>query len=40
MCGYMCLDSSSQTQADVFKLTFEQQPDSRVRTTNICRNSV
>lgn len=27
--GYMCLDSSSQSQADTFKLVFDEQPDSR-----------
>ncbi|XP_029006503.1 recombining binding protein suppressor of hairless-like protein [Betta splendens] len=30
VCGYMCLDSSRQSQADVFKLMFEEQPDSRM----------
>ncbi|XP_043978506.1 recombining binding protein suppressor of hairless-like protein [Gambusia affinis] len=29
ICGYMCLDSSSQSQADAFKLLFDEQPDSR-----------
>ncbi|KAM9758394.1 recombining binding protein suppressor of hairless-like protein isoform 3-T5 [Menidia menidia] len=28
-CGYMCLDSSSQSQADTFKLVFDEQPNSR-----------
>ncbi|XP_075869455.1 recombining binding protein suppressor of hairless-like protein [Nelusetta ayraudi] len=28
LCGYMCLDSTSQSQADAFKLAFDQQPDS------------
>ncbi|XP_069372088.1 recombining binding protein suppressor of hairless-like protein isoform X2 [Paralichthys olivaceus] len=28
MCGYMCLDNSSQSQADTFKLVFDEQPDS------------
>ncbi|RVE72649.1 hypothetical protein OJAV_G00039420 [Oryzias javanicus] len=28
--GYMCLDSSSQSQADTFKLVFDEQPESRV----------
>lgn len=27
----MCLDISSQSQADTFKLVFDEQPDSRVR---------
>ncbi|KAF6717412.1 Recombining binding protein suppressor of hairless-like protein [Oryzias melastigma] len=27
--GYMCLDSSSQSQADTFKLVFDEQPESR-----------
>lgn len=27
--GYMCLDSTSQSQAEAFKLVFEEQPDSR-----------
>ncbi|GAA6230618.1 recombining binding protein suppressor of hairless-like protein isoform X3 [Lates japonicus] len=27
--GYMCLDSSSQSQADTFKLVFDEQPNSR-----------
>uniref|UniRef100_A0A8C7WSN0 Recombination signal binding protein for immunoglobulin kappa J region-like n=1 Tax=Oryzias sinensis TaxID=183150 RepID=A0A8C7WSN0_9TELE len=27
--GYMCLDISSQSQADTFKLVFDEQPDSR-----------
>lgn len=31
VCGYMCLDSSSQSQADAFKLVFDEQPNSRVR---------
>lgn len=31
LCGYMSLDSSSQSQADAFKLVFDQQSDSRVR---------
>lgn len=31
LCGYMCLDSTSQSQADAFKLAFDQQPDSTVR---------
>ncbi|KAJ7998774.1 hypothetical protein DPEC_G00208370 [Dallia pectoralis] len=30
LCGYMSLDSSSAAQADSFKLTFEDQPDSRM----------
>ncbi len=30
VCGYMCLDSCSQSQADTFKLVFDQQPNSRV----------
>ncbi|XP_030275697.1 recombining binding protein suppressor of hairless-like protein [Sparus aurata] len=30
LCGYMCLDSSSQSQADSFKLIFDQQPNSRM----------
>ncbi|XP_036957645.1 recombining binding protein suppressor of hairless-like protein [Acanthopagrus latus] len=30
LCGYMCLDSSSQSQADSFKLVFDQQPNSRM----------
>lgn len=29
--GYMCLDSSSQSQADSFKLVFDQQSNSKVR---------
>ncbi|XP_026205240.1 recombining binding protein suppressor of hairless-like protein [Anabas testudineus] len=29
VCGYMCLDSSSQSQADTFKLIFDEQPNSR-----------
>ncbi|XP_032405292.1 recombining binding protein suppressor of hairless-like protein [Xiphophorus hellerii] len=29
ICGYMCLDSSSQSQADAFKLLFDEQPNSR-----------
>ncbi|KAK2861509.1 hypothetical protein Q5P01_001042 [Channa striata] len=29
LCGYMCLDSSSQSQADTFKLVFDEQPNSR-----------
>ncbi|XP_017287000.1 recombining binding protein suppressor of hairless-like protein isoform X2 [Kryptolebias marmoratus] len=29
ICGYMCLDSSSQSQADTFKLVFDEQPNSR-----------
>ncbi|KAF7207571.1 recombining binding protein suppressor of hairless-like protein isoform X1 [Nothobranchius furzeri] len=29
MCGYMCLDSVSQSQADAFKLIFDEQPNSR-----------
>ncbi|XP_059185442.1 recombining binding protein suppressor of hairless-like protein isoform X2 [Centropristis striata] len=28
--GYMCLDSSSQCQADSFKLVFDEQPNSRM----------
>lgn len=28
LCGYMCLDSSSQSQADAYKLIFDEQPDS------------
>ncbi|GLD58042.1 recombining binding protein suppressor of hairless-like protein isoform X2, partial [Lates japonicus] len=28
--GYMCLDSSSQSQADTFKLVFDEQPNSRM----------
>ncbi|XP_069025689.1 recombining binding protein suppressor of hairless-like protein [Embiotoca jacksoni] len=27
--GYMCLDSASQSQADTFKLVFDEQPNSR-----------
>uniref|UniRef100_A0A3Q3M5W0 Recombination signal binding protein for immunoglobulin kappa J region-like n=1 Tax=Mastacembelus armatus TaxID=205130 RepID=A0A3Q3M5W0_9TELE len=30
VCGYMCLDSSSQSQADTFKLLFDEQPNSRL----------
>ncbi|CAN9512582.1 unnamed protein product [Ophioblennius macclurei] len=30
VCGYMCLDSSSQSQADAFKLVFDEQPNSRL----------
>uniref|UniRef100_A0A3B5B1K7 Recombining binding protein suppressor of hairless-like protein n=1 Tax=Stegastes partitus TaxID=144197 RepID=A0A3B5B1K7_9TELE len=30
LCGYMCLDSSSQSQADTFKLIFDEQPNSRM----------
>ncbi|XP_047439551.1 recombining binding protein suppressor of hairless-like protein isoform X2 [Mugil cephalus] len=30
VCGYMCLDSSSQSQADSFKLVFDEQPNSRM----------
>ncbi|XP_078027744.1 recombining binding protein suppressor of hairless-like protein isoform X2 [Epinephelus lanceolatus] len=30
VCGYMCLDSSSQSQADTFKLVFDEQPNSRM----------
>ncbi|XP_067361235.1 recombining binding protein suppressor of hairless-like protein isoform X2 [Channa argus] len=30
LCGYMCLDSSSQSQADMFKLVFDEQPNSRM----------
>ncbi|XP_013771322.1 recombining binding protein suppressor of hairless-like protein [Pundamilia nyererei] len=30
VCGYMCLDSSSQSQADAFKLVFDEQPNSRM----------
>lgn len=33
ICGYMCLDSSSQSQADSFKLVFDEQPKSKVRET-------
>ncbi|XP_037535611.1 recombining binding protein suppressor of hairless-like protein [Nematolebias whitei] len=29
LCGYMCLDSSSQSQADTFKLIFDEQPNSK-----------
>ncbi|KAM7421856.1 hypothetical protein PAMA_010083 [Pampus argenteus] len=29
VCGYMCLDSSSQSQSDTFKLVFDEQPNSR-----------
>ncbi|XP_074532301.1 recombining binding protein suppressor of hairless-like protein [Halichoeres trimaculatus] len=29
VCGYMCLDSCSQSQADTFKLVFDEQPNSR-----------
>ncbi|XP_068449877.1 recombining binding protein suppressor of hairless-like protein [Clinocottus analis] len=29
LCGYMCLDSSAQSQVDSFKLAFDEQPDSR-----------
>uniref|UniRef100_A0AAQ4R432 Recombination signal binding protein for immunoglobulin kappa J region like n=1 Tax=Gasterosteus aculeatus aculeatus TaxID=481459 RepID=A0AAQ4R432_GASAC len=29
-CGYMCLDSSAQSQADSFKLAFDEQQDSRM----------
>uniref|UniRef100_A0A8C6SJU0 Recombination signal binding protein for immunoglobulin kappa J region-like n=1 Tax=Neogobius melanostomus TaxID=47308 RepID=A0A8C6SJU0_9GOBI len=28
--GYMCLDSTSQSQADAFKLMFDEQPNSRL----------
>ncbi|XP_023254701.1 recombining binding protein suppressor of hairless-like protein [Seriola lalandi dorsalis] len=28
VCGYMCLDSSTQSQADTFKLIFDEQPNS------------
>lgn len=31
VCGYMCLDSSGQSQAETFKLIFDEQPNSRVR---------
>lgn len=34
--GYMCLDSSSQSQADTFKLVFDEQPNSRVRELCVC----
>lgn len=30
LCGYMCLDSSTQSQADTYKLMFDEQPNSRV----------
>ncbi|XP_028284597.1 recombining binding protein suppressor of hairless-like protein isoform X2 [Parambassis ranga] len=30
LCGYMCLDSSTQSQADMFKLVFDEQPNSRM----------
>ncbi|XP_042366559.1 recombining binding protein suppressor of hairless-like protein [Plectropomus leopardus] len=30
VCGYMCLDSSSQSQAESFKLVFDEQPNSRM----------
>uniref|UniRef100_A0A3Q3ET01 Recombination signal binding protein for immunoglobulin kappa J region-like n=1 Tax=Labrus bergylta TaxID=56723 RepID=A0A3Q3ET01_9LABR len=30
LCGYMCLDSCSQSQADSFKLVFDEQPTSRM----------
>ncbi|XP_039971994.1 recombining binding protein suppressor of hairless-like protein isoform X2 [Xiphias gladius] len=30
VCGYMCLDSSSQSQADTFKLVFDEQPNSKM----------
>ncbi|XP_071350284.1 recombining binding protein suppressor of hairless-like protein isoform X2 [Trachinotus anak] len=30
VCGYMCLDSSTQSQADTFKLIFDEQPNSRM----------
>lgn len=33
VCGYMCLDSSSQSQAETFKLIFDEQPNSRVRSS-------
>ncbi|XP_015256605.1 PREDICTED: recombining binding protein suppressor of hairless-like protein [Cyprinodon variegatus] len=29
ICGYMCLDTSNQTQADTFKLVFDEQPNSK-----------
>ncbi|KAM9859252.1 recombining binding protein suppressor of hairless-like protein [Aulostomus maculatus] len=29
LCGYMCLDSSSQSQSDTFKLVFDELPNSR-----------
>lgn len=31
LCGYMCLDSASQSQADAFKLAFDLLPNSKVR---------
>ncbi|CAJ1051174.1 recombining binding protein suppressor of hairless-like protein [Xyrichtys novacula] len=30
VCGYMCLDSCSQAQADTFKLVFDEQPNSKM----------
>lgn len=30
LCGYMCLDSCSQSQADSFKLVFDEQPNCRM----------
>uniref|UniRef100_A0A3P8RQR9 Recombination signal binding protein for immunoglobulin kappa J region like n=1 Tax=Amphiprion percula TaxID=161767 RepID=A0A3P8RQR9_AMPPE len=30
VCGYMCLDSSTQSQVDTFKLVFDEQPNSRM----------
>ncbi|KAG7236878.1 hypothetical protein INR49_000182 [Caranx melampygus] len=30
LCGYMCLDTSTQSQADTFKLMFDEQPNSRM----------
>ncbi|KAL6112604.1 rbpjl [Pungitius sinensis] len=30
LCGYMCLDSFAQSQADSFKLAFDEQQDSRM----------
>ncbi|KAI3369830.1 hypothetical protein L3Q82_024406, partial [Scortum barcoo] len=30
VCGYMCLDSSTQSQSDTFKLLFDYQPNSRM----------
>ena len=31
LCGYMSLDCTEGTQADTFKLSFEEQSDTRVR---------
>ncbi|TKS71867.1 Suppressor of hairless protein J kappa-recombination signal-binding protein RBP-J kappa [Collichthys lucidus] len=30
VCGYMCLDNSSQSQSDTYKLVFDYQPNSRM----------